>query len=144
MVALVRRVTMTGENGYVFDPVARSKVVPDSPTLSPGDSTFSDTVEIQSDHVPASGTDYDIVRKGVASTSGGGYKLEIMYAKGQGRASCLVKDAAGTSASIKGVTSVTDGQVHTLLHHALTHAAARSCIRAGRAPRGDAHDRGWP
>lgn len=108
-------VTMTGENGYTFDPVARSKVVvPDSPTLDPGEADFSYGVDLQSDKIPASGTDYDVIRKGIGSTVGGSYKLEVIYAKGQGRAFCLVKDALGTSASIKGITNVTDGQEHTV------------------------------
>jgi hypothetical protein len=108
-------VTMTGDTGYVFDPVARSKVVvPDSPTLDPGDSAFSYSVEMQSVHVPLSGTDYDLMRKGIGSTTGGQYKLEIVYVNGQGRAFCLVKDSLGTTATIKGTTNVTDGQVHTL------------------------------
>jgi Ca2+-binding RTX toxin-like protein len=108
-------VTMTGETGYVFDPVARSKVVvPDSPTLHPGASAFSYSVEMQSDHAPASGTDYDLLRKGIGTTTGGEYKLEIVYANGQGRAFCLVTDSFGTTASIKGTTNVTDGQVHNL------------------------------
>jgi hypothetical protein len=108
-------VTLTGDTGYVFDPVARAKVVvPDAPTLDPGESALTYSVEMQSDHVPPSGTDYDLMRKGIGSTTGGEYKLEIVYAKGQGRAFCFVKDSFGTTASIKGTTNVTDGQVHTL------------------------------
>jgi hypothetical protein len=107
-------VTMTGSR-YRFDPSDRSKVVvPDSPSLDPGKSTFSYKVVVKSSHVPASGTDYDLLRKGISSTSGGEYKMEIVYANGQGRAFCLVKDAAGTSAKIKGTTNVTDGKAHTL------------------------------
>jgi hypothetical protein len=89
-------------------------VVPDSPTLNPGDSAFSYSVGMLSDHVPLSGKDYDLVRKGIGSTTGGSYKLEIVYVNGEGRAFCLVKDSLGTTASIKGTTNVTDGQVHTL------------------------------
>ena len=87
-------VTMTGANGYVFDPAKRSKVVvPDSPTLDPGSSTVT---------VPASGTDYDLLRKGVNATTGGEYKLEIVNVNGKGRAFCLVKDSEGVWARIKG------------------------------------------
>ena len=54
-------VRMTGANGYVFDPSSRSKVVvASSPSLNPGTSTFSYTVTMQSSHVPAAGTDYDV------------------------------------------------------------------------------------
>ena len=108
-------VKMTGASGYKFDPAARSKVVvPHSATLNPGASTFSYSVKMQSSHVPASGTDYDIMRKGLGTTTGGEYKIEIVRVNGQGRAFCLVKDSRGVGASVKGTTNVTDGKVHTL------------------------------
>jgi hypothetical protein len=112
---VTHNVKMTGANGYKFDPASRSKVVvASSSTLNPGTSTFSYGVKMQSSHVPASGTDYDVVRKGIASTAGGEYKLEIVRVNGQGRAFCLVKDSRGVGASVRGTTNVTDGQVHTL------------------------------
>jgi Concanavalin A-like lectin/glucanases superfamily len=108
-------VTMTGANGYVFDPAMRSKVVvPDSPALDPGSGTLTYSVTVKSTHAPASGTDYDLLRKGVNATTGGEYKLEIVNVNGQGRAFCLVKDSQGAGARIKGTTNVTDGKVHTL------------------------------
>jgi hypothetical protein len=108
-------VTMNGANGYKFDPASRSKVVvPNSATLNPGAGTFSYSVKMQSSHVPASGTDYDLMRKGIGATTGGEYKIEIVYVNGQGRAFCLVKDSRGVGASVKGTTNVTDGKVHTL------------------------------
>jgi hypothetical protein len=108
-------VTMTGKNGYVFDAVARSKVVvPHSLTLNPGDSAFTYTARVKSSQVPASGTDYDLLRKGIGDTTGGEYKLEIVHANGEGRAFCLVEDSRGAGASVRGTTNVTDGKVHTL------------------------------
>lgn len=108
-------VTMTGANGYKFDPASRSKVVvPNAPTLNPGTSPFSYSLKVQSSRAPASGTDYDLLRKGIGTTPGGEYKLEIVNVNGQGRAFCLVKDARGVAASVKGTTNVTDGHVHTL------------------------------
>src|SRR3954451_6010247 len=108
-------VTMTGASGYKFDPASRSKVVvPDSATLDPGTSAFSYSVKVQSSQVPASGTDYDVLRKGIGSTTGGEYKIEIIRGNAQGRAFCVVKDSRGHGASITGTTNVTDGHVHTL------------------------------
>jgi Concanavalin A-like lectin/glucanases superfamily len=108
-------VTMTGASGYKFDPASRSKVVVgSSATLNPGTASFSYSVKVQSSQVPASGTDYDLLRKGVGSTTGGEYKIEIVRGNGQGRAFCVVKDARGVGASISGTTNVTDGHVHTL------------------------------
>jgi Concanavalin A-like lectin/glucanases superfamily len=111
----IYHVSMTGATGYKFDPASRSKVVvPSSATLNPGASTLSYTVKMQSSRVPASGTDYDILRKGLSSTTGGEYKLEIVNANGQGRAFCVVKDSRGVTATVQGTTNVTDGKVHTL------------------------------
>ena len=108
-------VTKTGARGYKFHPASRSKVVvPDSGTLNPGASTFSYSVKLHSSHVPAAGTDYDLLRKGIGTTTGGEYKIEIVRVGGQGRAFCLVKDQRGVRASIRGTTNVTDGHVHRL------------------------------
>jgi hypothetical protein len=108
-------VTMTGASGYKFSPASRSKVVvPNSASLNPGTSSFSYSVKVQSSHVPASGTDYDLMRKGLGTTAGGEYKIEIVRANGQGRAFCVVNDSRGVGASVKGTTNVTDGHVHTL------------------------------
>src|SRR4051794_37346915 len=65
-------VTMTGASGYKFTPLSQSKVVvPNSATLNPGASTFSYSVTMQSSQAPASGTDYDVLRKGIGTTAGG-------------------------------------------------------------------------
>jgi hypothetical protein len=108
-------VTMTGTGGYKFAPASRSKVVvPNSASLNPGASSFSYSVTVQSSQAPASGTDYDVLRKGIGTTPGGEYKLEIVRANGQGRAFCVVKDSRGVGATVKGTTNVTDGRVHTI------------------------------
>jgi intracellular sulfur oxidation DsrE/DsrF family protein len=100
--------------GYVFNGTTSKVVVPNSPTLNPGTSEFSYSVTVQTSRVPPSGTDYDLIRKGISSTSGGEYKLEIVYSSTGGRAFCLVKDNLKVSATVKGTTNVTDGKVHTL------------------------------
>jgi len=108
-------VIMTGRTGYVFRPEDRSKVVvPNSATLNPRDRVFSFTVAVRSSAVPAPGADYDLLRKGIGSTAGGEYKLEIVESHGEGRAFCLVKDSDGTGAKVKGTTNVTDGRLHKL------------------------------
>jgi hypothetical protein len=108
-------VTMRGARGYKFAPASRSKVVvPDSATLNPGARPFSYSVTMRSGHVPRSGMDHDLMRKGIGSTRGGEYKIEIVRVNGQGRAFCVVKDSRGVGARIKGTTNVTNGHVHTL------------------------------
>jgi hypothetical protein len=100
--------------GYVFNGTTSKVVVPNSSTLNPGTSDFSYSVTVQTSRVPPSGTDYDLIRKGISSTAGGEYKLEIVYSSTGGKAFCLAKDDSKVSATVKGTTNVTDGHVHTL------------------------------
>jgi len=109
-------VTSAG-GGYSFNGTTSKVVVPNSDSLNPGTSDFSYSVRVQTSRVPPSGTDYDLIRKGVSSTAGGEYKLEIVYSNGVGKAFCLVKgvkDGVKVSATVKGTTNVTDGNPHTL------------------------------
>jgi hypothetical protein len=106
-------ITASG-GGYSFNGTTSKVVVPNSPSLNPGTSDFSYSVTVQTSRVPPSGTDYDLIRKGISSTSGGEYKLEIVYSNGIGKAFCLVKDNLKVSATVKGTTNVTDGKTHTL------------------------------
>jgi intracellular sulfur oxidation DsrE/DsrF family protein len=107
-------VTAAAGGGYSFNGTTSKVVVPDSPTLNPGTSNFSYSVTVQTSRIPPSGTDYDLIRKGISSTAGGEYKLEIVYSSTGGKAFCLAKDDSKVSATVKGTTNVTDGKVHTL------------------------------
>jgi hypothetical protein len=109
----ITNVTLTGA-GYVFDGTSSKVVVPDSPSLAIGANDFSYTVQFQTSRVPPLGTDYDLIRKGVGSTSGGEFKLEIVYDRGVGKPKCVVSDSLGFSASERGNRNVADGQVHTV------------------------------
>jgi hypothetical protein len=104
----------TSGSGYIFDGSTSMVVVPDSPTLNPGTSNFSYSVQIQTDRIPPSGTDYDVLRKGLADAIGGEYKIEIINNNGIGEAYCRIKDAAGHIGAIGGTTDVSDGALHTL------------------------------
>jgi hypothetical protein len=106
-------ITSSG-GGYSFNGTTSKVVVPNSDSLNPGTSNFSYSVKVQTSKVPPSGTDYDLIRKGISSTAGGEYKLEIVYSTTGGKAFCLAKDNAKVSATVRGTTNVTDGQVHTL------------------------------
>ena len=93
---------VTSGGGYIFDGGTSKVVVPNSATLNPGISDFSYTVQVQTDTVPPTGKDYDLMRKGISTTQGGEYKVELINVKGKAKALCVVKDAAGHSASIRG------------------------------------------
>lgn len=106
-------VVMTG-SGYGFNGNNSRVVVPSSPSLNPGTAPFSFSVTFQSSVSPGPGLDYDLMRKGLTTTSGGEYKVEILNANGKARALCVIKDSAKKALQIRGSTNLTDGQVHTI------------------------------
>src|SRR5438094_9960378 len=73
---------VTAGAGYVFNGTSSKVVVPDSPSLNPGTRDFSFTVQVQTDRIPPSGTDYDLLRKGLSTTAGGDYKVEVINSNG--------------------------------------------------------------
>ena len=109
-----KAVVGTGD-GYAFNGSTSSVVVANSPTLNPGTADFSFAVILQT-NLPAAGTDYDLLRKGLASTPGGEYKIEIVSVNGQAKALCLVKDAAKHVASLRWAPAggLADGRQHTI------------------------------
>lgn len=100
--------------GYIFDGATSKVVVPNSASLTPGTNDFSYTATIQSSNIPASGTDYDVLRKGTSVSTGGEYKLEVVYNRGIGKPKCVVIDSLGNTTSQRGNMNVTDGQPHTI------------------------------
>jgi hypothetical protein len=110
---LATDVLMTG-SGYVFNGSTSKVVVPSSDSLNPGTAAFSFSVTFQSSVAPGAGLDYDLLRKGLTTTSGGEYKVEVLEANGKARALCVVKDSAKKALQIRGTTNLTDGNVHTI------------------------------
>lgn len=107
-------ITGTG-TGYQFNGTSSRVVVPDSPSLDPGTADFSFGVTIVMTAPPTPlGETFDILRKGISSTPGGEYKLEIKNVKGVARARCVVKDAAKVTTAIVAPTSLADGAPHTI------------------------------
>jgi concanavalin A-like lectin/glucanase superfamily protein len=71
-------VVRTGR-GYDFNGSSGYVSVPNSASLNPGSAPITLTAKFSLDGNPApSGTDYDIVRKGLAGTKGGDYKMEVL------------------------------------------------------------------
>ncbi|MBA2560997.1 MAG: LamG domain-containing protein [Propionibacteriales bacterium] len=103
---------------YAFDSTNAHVLVPSSATLNPGRANFSYSAWVNFTVAPGSGQTYDIVRKGVTTTSGGEFKLEIYEG---GRARCTAKDSAALLGVIQGPrTSLADGRWHQI-----------TCKRAG-------------
>jgi hypothetical protein len=93
---------VTSGGGYIFDGGTSKVIVPDSETLNPGNKDFSFTVQVQTDTVPPVGLDYDLLRKGISTTKGGEYKIELINVNGKAKALCVVKDSTGHTKSIRG------------------------------------------
>src|SRR5439155_12704584 len=63
-------------SAYGFNGSSSIVTVPSSSALNPGSADFSFLVHVKFSKLPP--TDYDLLRKGLSSTAGGDYKLEIL------------------------------------------------------------------
>ena len=63
--------------GFTFDGISARVIVADSPTLDPGAEDTSWGVTLEMARPPAADETYDVLRKGLATTKGGDYKLEV-------------------------------------------------------------------
>jgi hypothetical protein len=94
--------------------------VPTATSLNPGARDFSFSAWINITQAPGKNVTYDIVRKGVTTTSGGEFKLEMVPG---GRARCTAKDGTGKRGSILGPsTNLADSRWHQI-----------GCARVGSA-----------
>jgi hypothetical protein len=102
-------------NGYHFGSTSYV-TVPDSASLDPGRSDFSFTLRLRFDKPPSAATgDYDLIRKGVAGTTGGEWKMEIFPGGGYtSPAFCLFKDDTKKTATVRGTKNLADGAWHTV------------------------------
>lgn len=113
---------VTGDgSAYAFNGVNSRVVVTDDASLDPGAVNFSFGVTLSMTAPPAQGQTYDALRKGLASTSGGNYKIEIKHANGRAVARCVVKDTLRVSAAIQSQATISgdlaDGDTHTITCH---------------------------
>jgi hypothetical protein len=105
--------------GYTFNGSNARVIVPNAASLNPGATSFSFGVTLTMTAPPTpSNETYDVLRKGLVSTRGGDYKLEIMNSGGKAVAHCVVRSfrANGTKvlASVTSTASLADGRPHTV------------------------------
>ena len=106
-------------SGYTFNGESSRVVVPSSAGLNPGSADFSwgATLSMSSPPQPL-GETYDVLRKGLASTKGGNYKIEVKNVKGKAVPRCVSKSVRsnGTKvqAFVQGTTNLADGQQHVV------------------------------
>jgi Concanavalin A-like lectin/glucanases superfamily len=95
---------------FGFDGATSYVKVPDSPSLDPGSSNLSITASVNFAQSPGANLDYDVLRKGLAATAGGDFKMEIFDT---GQAFCLFKGSIGVG-RIKNGPDLSDGRWHSL------------------------------
>ncbi len=94
----------TSDGGYVD--------VPSSSALNPGASTLTLTVLVNFTNLPTLPVvDYDLMRKGLSTTRGGDYKMEILSS---GYAHCYFKGSKGRGFGITKARVINDGTWHTI------------------------------
>jgi hypothetical protein len=101
---------------YRFDGSSRVTIA-DNPSLNPGSDTFAATVRVKFTVMPTDAVgDYDLIRKGLASTQGGYWKVEIYpnssNTKAQGL--CQMKGSSDAIKIVGSPTSLNDGTWHTI------------------------------
>ena len=104
-------------NGYHFNGSSSLATVPSSNSLNPGSANITLTLDAKFTQPPSTTVgDYDLVRKGLSSTSGGEYKMEILPRKNNTRAKafCLFMDSSKTVGKIVNGPNLADGRWHTL------------------------------
>jgi hypothetical protein len=105
-------------NGYHFDGSSSIATVPSSDSLNPGDADFALTVQLRFTEPPSTAVgDYDLIRKGLAATPGGDYKMEILPRKSntQAKAFCFFKDSSKTVGKIVKGPNLADGDWHEVV-----------------------------
>jgi hypothetical protein len=107
-------VLQTGST-YLFNGSTSRVAIPDDDSLDPLEKDITLTASVQVPDTPMDDDSYDIVRKGLSSTPGGDYKMEIMRAADPtvGKLHCLFKGTGGRVH--KGAKrDIVDGNWHTL------------------------------
>lgn len=103
--------------GYAFNGVDSRVIVPTSASLNPDAADFSFGVTVSMSTPPSPvGETYDVLRKGLSTTKGGNYKVEVKNVNGKALARCVVRSfrTNGTKvlAAVQGTTSLADGRQH--------------------------------
>jgi len=101
--------------GYVFNGSTSYVTVPDSDSLDPQENDITLSASVMVTDTPMDDDSYDIVRKGLSSTPGGDYKMEIKRAADPtvGELHCLFKGDGGRVNKVA-PQDIVDGNWHTL------------------------------
>jgi hypothetical protein len=102
-------------SSYVFNGSTSYVLVPDSDSLDPKGKDITLRARVKVTDTPMDDDSYDVVRKGLAGTPGGDYKMEIKRAADPtvGKLHCLFKGDGGTVDKVAR-RDIVDGNWHTL------------------------------
>jgi len=101
-----------GYSGLGYGFLGRGLVsVPSASSLNPGSSPYSASLRFKSTTKPSSAVgDYDLVRKGLSTTSGGDWKMEVLQ---NGKLFCHFRGSSA-SLALTGTSNVVNGSWHLL------------------------------
>lgn len=102
---------INGSKAYGFNGSSSKVVVPDAAGLNPGTRDLVVSVNVAITAAPAD--DYDLIRKGLQSTSGGDWKIEIVNVNGAAVARCYLRGSTGSWQKTTG-PDLADGSWHTI------------------------------
>ena len=107
-------VVQTGSN-YVFNGSTSHVAVPDNDSLDPAKKDITLTARVMVTDAPMDDDSYDVVRKGLTTTPGGDYKMEIKRKADPtvGKLQCVFKGNVA-AVQITARPDVVDGNWHTL------------------------------
>ena len=102
----------SGSSGtaYGFNGSSSYVSVPSASDLNPGSEDITVTIHLNTKSAPSK-PDWDLIRKGKSSTSGGEFKMEYQPT---GKASCGFKGSSGNHKSLSSGPSLKDGKWHTV------------------------------
>ena len=99
---------------YQFNGTSSVAEVPHANDMNPGSADFTYSAWVKTTVLPPAGTS-DIIRKGLSTTVGGDYKLELYPVNGSSaRARCFIKGSSG-SLTAGGGNYLHDGRWHQLV-----------------------------
>ena len=102
-----KNITSGGSGVYKFNGTSSVATVADKANLDPGSATIKLTARVNFTAVPPVGGTFDIVRKGVTTSAGGDYKMEILRSStGLAVASCVFKDSSGKVGMVRGTAGL--------------------------------------
>ena len=104
-------------NGYHFNGSSSIVTVPSSDSLNPGSANITLTVPVKFTQPPSTAVgDYDLIRKGLSTSAGGDYKMEILPRNNhtKAKAFCFFKDSSKTVGKIVNGPNLADGAWHTV------------------------------